>query len=59
MWKELVDPASNMDAIITTLQQRGQTDHLTLSKSGDLRLPAVTEPETVKSVVTETLAQLR
>lgn len=58
IWKDLIDPAANMHAIIGTIEKRNRNSKLFPAKPGDLRLPSVSEPDTVRSVIKETMAQL-
>ena len=58
LWKDLVDPASNLDVIVGTIGKKHETSKLFRGRTGDLRLPSVSDPATVRSVVKETLAQI-
>jgi Flp pilus assembly protein TadD len=56
LWKRLIDPSSNLDAIGDKLEGKFSRNFHT--KAGDLKLPPVSDPETVRSVIKDTLAQL-
>src|SRR5207244_1641232 len=58
LWKELIDPTSNMDAIIGTIRKSDKRSKLFQAKTADLRLPPVSDPATVRSAIQETMAQL-
>ena len=59
LWKDLIDPTANMDAIIGTIEKRYGASKLFPVKTGDLRLPSVSDPDTVRSIIKETMAQLQ
>ena len=58
LWKELIDPTSNVDAIIGTIRKSDKRSKLFQAKTADLRLPPVSDPATVRSAIQETMAQL-
>jgi Tfp pilus assembly protein PilF len=59
LWKDLIDPTANMDAIIGTIERRYGMSKLFPAKVGDLRLPSVSNPDTVRSIIKDTMAQLQ
>ena len=58
LWKELIDPTSDMDAIIGAIRKSDKRSKLFQPKTADLRLPSVSDPATVRSAIQETIAQL-
>ena len=57
LWKDYIDPTANMDAIIGAARP-GNLSYYG-AQVGDIRLPPVTDPDTLRAVVNETVAQLR
>lgn len=57
-WTDVIDPAANMDAIIGAMRTAHAALVLHQPRAVDLRLPPVTDPGTLRSVVQETVAQL-
>ncbi len=57
LWKELVDPMANMDAI--TRRIRGDVSRHYAPQRGDLTLPAASDPSLARQAIGETLARLR
>lgn len=55
LWKDLVDPISNVDAVINKFGGKMIYFH---PQAGDLKLPSATDPKTVRLVVDETMARL-
>ena len=56
LWKDLVDPISNVDAVINKFG--GKISRYFQPQAGDLKLPSATDPKTVRLVVDETMARL-
>ncbi len=56
LWKDLVDPMSNIDAVINKLGYK--VSNYFRPQAGDLRLPSVSDPNTVGSVIKETMSRL-
>ncbi|MFO1288576.1 MAG: hypothetical protein U1F49_19905 [Rubrivivax sp.] len=56
MWKELVDPLANLDALTDKI--RGKLQRYFRPQPGDLRLPAASEPTTARQAIGETLGRL-
>jgi len=57
LWNDYIDPTANMDAIIGAVRPGKLSYYGTYV--GDIRLPPVTDPDTLRAVVNETVAQLR
>ena len=57
LWKDVVEPVSNLDAIIEKLN--GKFSKYFQAKSGDLHLPSVSDPAMVKTIVKESFAQMQ
>lgn len=58
IWKDIIDPQTNMDAIIGAIGNRDRKSNLFQPKTGDLRLPPVADPVMLKSVIKDTMAQM-
>jgi len=56
LWKDLVDPTSNIDAIIDKLG--GKVSKYFQPQAGDLRLPYASDSDTVRLVIKETMGRL-
>jgi type II secretory pathway component GspD/PulD (secretin) len=57
LWKDLVDPLANTDALIDKLG--GDISKFFMPQSGDLKLPSAADPKTVRLAVNETISRLR
>jgi hypothetical protein len=56
LWNQMVDPASNMEAILDTLAETFPAPYR--PQSGDLYAPAAADTETVGLIVDDTMARL-
>jgi Tfp pilus assembly protein PilF len=56
MWENLIDPTSSMDRIIHVLGYK--VSNYFRPQAGDLRLPSVSDPDTVRLVIKETMGRL-
>ena len=57
LWKELVDPLANLDAVTDRL--RGKISDSFRPQPGDLSLPAASDPKVARQAIDETLGRLR
>jgi type II secretory pathway component GspD/PulD (secretin) len=57
LWKDYIDPTANMDAIIGATRPRKLSFYG--AQAADMRLAPVTDPDMLRAVVYETVAQLR
>jgi tetratricopeptide (TPR) repeat protein len=58
LWNNLIEPTSDIDAIIGAVGEHPRNSKLFRPKSGDVRLEPVSEPAMLKEVIAETIAQL-
>src|SRR4029079_12494674 len=58
LWKDLIDPISNMDSILKGLSRRSRPSKHFRTVSGDLRLPSISDPRMLQAAVVETIAEL-
>ena len=59
LWKNVIDPLSDMDSIIGLAGSKDKRSKLFEPKTGDLRMPPVSQRETMRAVIKDTIAQLR
>jgi Flp pilus assembly protein TadD len=58
LWQQLVDPASNLAAIIQTVRNRSKDLRISSLDSSDVQLPPVAQPAISTPIIADTIAQL-
>jgi type II secretory pathway component GspD/PulD (secretin) len=58
LWNQLIDPASNMTAIIQTVRTRSEDLRINSLNSSDVQLPPVSQPAISTPIIADTIEQL-